>query len=48
MLVLLDIVAEKLELYIIDYTTKKKLIIYNKKLSSIFIKSLGSAIDYNI
>ena len=47
-LVLLDIVVKKLELYIVDYTTKKKLIIYNKNLSFILIKGLGNVIDYNI
>ena len=48
MLVLLDIIAKKPELYIVDYTTKKKLIIYSKNLSSILIKGLSSAIGYNI
>ena len=47
-LVLLNIIVKKLELYIVDYITKKRLIIYNRNLSSIFIKGLDSTIDYNI
>ena len=48
MLVLLNIIIKKLELYIVDYTIKKKLIIYNKNLNSILIKGLDSIIGYNI